>query len=213
MIHIRIKIYRGKYIRIEFQQNTYQNKQNFRGTYVVQIPHKAFSNPENIKECSKLVGNQISKFLITNKFLQKIYKFLNIFNTKLFCYPEKFSYMFSKTSMQRTNLNNSIQWLRANTGLPIADALKENYHSFFIYTNKDARNVFKQIKLACRQTHAPEFYDQYTDPYMIATARTSKIGVAIDKGLEEQYKSAPIYQIEKLTELKEVVQKIKKADS
>ncbi len=190
-----------------------QNQQpNFKGAYIIQIPHKAFSNPENIKECSKLVGEQISKFMNPNKFMQKINNFMNLFRQNLFCYPERFSYMFSKTGMEKGNIGISIQWLRANTGLPIADALKENYHSFFIYTNKDARNVLKQITSVCRNTHAPEFYEKYTDPMMMATARTAKIGVELDKAMETQYKNAIIYEIENLSELNEVAQKIKQAD-
>lgn len=114
--------------------------------------------------------------------------------------------------MEISNLSNSIQLLRANTGLPIADALKENCHSFFIYTNGDARNVLKQITLACKNTHAPEVYEKYKDPMMMVTARTAKIGVELDKGMEKQYKSAIIYKIENLTELKEVARKIKQAD-
>ena len=192
--------------------NQNQSQPNFKGTYIIQIPHKAFSNPENIKECSKLVGEQISKFMHPNKFMQKINNFMNLFRQNLFCYPEKFSYMFSKTGMERGNIGSSIQWLRANTGLPIADVLKENYHSFFVYTNSDARNVLKQITSVCRNTHAPEFYEKYTDPMMMATARTAKIGVELDKAMEKQYQSATKYEIENLTDLKEVAQKIKQAD-
>ena len=62
-----------------------QNQQpNFKGAYIIQIPHKAFSNPENIKECSKLVGEQISKFMNPNKFMQKINNFMNLFLQNLF---------------------------------------------------------------------------------------------------------------------------------
>lgn len=189
-----------------------QLQPNFKGTYIVQIPHKAFSNPENIKECSKLVGEQISKFMSPNKFMQKINNFLNLFNQKLFCYPEKFSYMFSNTGMKTCNIDHSIQWLRTNTALPIADALKEGYHSFYIYTNKDARYVLKQITSVCRKTSAHEFYKKYKDPMMIAAARTAKIGVELDKAMEKQYHNATMYEIKNLTELKKVVQKIKQAD-
>lgn len=50
------------------------NKQpNFKGTYIVQIPHKAFSNPNNIQECNKIVGKQICKFR------SQLDNFLNIF--------------------------------------------------------------------------------------------------------------------------------------
>lgn len=190
-----------------------QNQQpNFKGAYIIQIPHKAFSNPENIKECSKLVGEQISKFMHPNKFMQKINNFMNLFRQNLFCYPEKFSYMFSKTGMEKANIESSIQWLRANTGLPIADALKENYHSFFVYTNSDAHYVLKQIASVIRNTRVPEFIEKYTDPKMIATALTAKIGVGLDKAMETQYKNATTYEIENLSVLKEVAQKIKQAD-
>ena len=124
-------------------QTNNSNYPNFKGTYIVQIPHKAFANPENIKECSKLVGDQMSKLMRPNKFLQKCNKLLNMFNSQVFCYPERFSYMFSKTGMDVNNMNNSIKWLRENTGLPVADVLRKNFHSFFIYTNKDADNVLK----------------------------------------------------------------------
>lgn len=183
------------------------NKQpNFKGTYIVQIPHKAFSNPNNIQECTKVVGKQICKFR------SKLDNFMNIFKQNLFCYPEKFSYMFSKKGMESGNLSNSIQWLRTNTGLPIADALRENYHSFFIYTKDDAGNVLKQITSVCKNTRAPEFLEKYSDPHMIATARTAKIGVELDKAMESQYKSAIIYEIENLADLKEVALKIRQAD-
>lgn len=180
------------------------NKQpNFKGTYIVQIPHKAFSNPNNIQECTKLVSKQICKFR------SKLDNFLNIFKQNLFCYPEKFSYMFSKKGMESCKLNNSVQWLRSNTGLPIADVLKENYHSFFIYTKDDASNVIKQITSACKNTRAPEFLEKYSDPHMIATARTAKIGVELDKAMESQYNTATLYEIENLSDLKDVAQNIK----
>ena len=67
--------------------------------------------------------------------------------------------------MESGNLSNSIQWLRTNTGLPIADVLKENYHSFFIYTKDDASNVIKQITSACKNTRAPEFLEKYSAPH------------------------------------------------
>ena len=47
---------------------------------------------------------------------------------------------------------------------------------------------------------------------MIATARTAKIGVELDKAMEKQYQSANTYQIENLTDLNYVAQKIKQAD-
>ena len=193
-------------------QTNNSNYPNFKGTYIVQIPNKAFANSENIKECSKLVGDQMSKLMRPNKFLQKCNKLLNMFNSKLFCYPERFSYMFSKTGMDVNNMNNSIKWLRENTGLPVADVLRENFHSFFIYTNKDADNVLKEITLDCKNTRVPEFIEIYTDPKMIAIAMNAKIGVALDKGLEKQYNNAITYEIKNLSELGEIAQKIRKTD-
>lgn len=193
-------------------QTNNSNYPNFKGTYIVQIPHKAFANPENIKECSKLVGDQMSKLMRPNKFLQKCNKLLNMFNSQVFCYPERFSYMFSKTGMDVNNMNNSIKWLRENTGLPVADVLRKNFHSFFIYTNKDADNVLKEITSACKNTRVPEFIEKYTDPKMIAIAMNAKIGVALDKGLEKQYNNAITYEIKNLSELGEIAQKIRKTD-
>ena len=195
-------------MKVNFQPNTYQNKQNFKGTYIIQIPHKAFSNPENIKGCSRFVADQISDFMHPTGFWQKFNHFLNIFCTNFLCYPEKFSYMFSKSGMETNNLNYSLQWLRTNTELPIEDALEKNYHSFFIYTNKDARNVFKQIKSVCQHTSVSEFCEKYTDLHMISAAVNAKIGVGLDKAMNEQYKNATIYRIEDLSELKEIAQKI-----
>ena len=192
--------------------NQKQSQPNFKSTYIVQIPYKAFSNPENMKECTKLVGEQISKLMRSNKFMKKINNFMNVFDQNLFCYPEKFSYMFAKTGMESCNIGSSIQWLRANTGLPIADALRENYHSFYIYTHGDARNVVKRMTSVCKNTHATEFYEKYTDPMMMATALNAKIGAELDKTMEKQYKSATVFEIEKLTDLEEVARKIKQAD-
>lgn len=193
-------------------QTNDSNYPNFKGTYIVQIPHKAFANPENIKECSRLVGAQMSKLMRPNKFLQKCNKLLNMFHSKLFCYPERFSYMFSKTGMYVNNMNNSIKWLRDNTGLPVADVIRENFHSFFIYTDKDAHKVLEEIPSACKNTRATEFFKKYTDPKMIAVAMNAKIGVTLDKALEKQYNSAITYKIENLSELGEIAQKIRKAD-
>lgn len=189
--------------QVQSYNKSINNQPNFKGTYIVQIPHKAFTNPNNIQECTKLVSKQICKFR------SKLDNFLNIFKQNLFCYPEKFSYMFSKKGMESCKLNNSVQWLRSNTGLPIADALRENYHSFFIYTKDDAGNVLKQITSVCKNTRAPEFLEKYSDPHMIATARTAKIGVELDKAMESQYKSAIVYEVENLADLKDVAQNIK----
>ncbi|MBR5554891.1 hypothetical protein IKU74_02645 [bacterium] len=189
--------------QVQSYNKSINNQPNFKGTYIVQIPHKAFTNPNNIQECTKLVSKQICKFR------SKLDNFLNIFKQNLFCYPEKFSYMFSKKGMESCKLNNSVQWLRSNTGLPIADALRENYHSFFIYTKDDAGNVLKQITSVCKNTRAPKFLAKYSDPHMIATARTAKIGVELDKAMERQYKSAIVYEVENLADLKDVAQNIK----
>lgn len=48
---------------------------------------------------------------------------------------------------------------------------------------------------------------------MIASALNAKIGVALDKRLENQYNSAITYEIENLSEIKEIAQKIKKSTS
>ena len=192
--------------QIHSYKKSINNKPNFKGTYIVQIPHKAFLNPNNIQECTELMGKQICKFR------PKLENFLNIFKQNLFCYPERFSYMFSKKAMESGKLNNSVHWLRSNTGLPIADVLRENYHSFFIYTKDDASNVLKQITSACKNTRTPEFLKKYSDPHMIATARTAKIGVELDKAMESQYKNAIVYEVESLSDVKEVVLKIRQAD-
>ena len=76
--------------------NPNQSQPNFKGTYIIQIPHKAFSNPKNIKECSKLVGEQISKFMQPNKFMQKINNFVNLFRMNLFAIPKNFLIRFQK---------------------------------------------------------------------------------------------------------------------
>ena len=47
---------------------------------------------------------------------------------------------------------------------------------------------------------------------MIATARTAKIGVELDKAMESQYNTATLYEIENLSDLKEVALKIRQAD-
>lgn len=202
-----------KYMKIDFRQNSYQNKQNFNGTYIVQIPHKVFSNPNNIQECSKLVGNSINKFMMDNKFGQKFYKFLKLFQFKVLCYPEKFSNTFFKKAMEKNGLSYSLQWFKMNTGLPVADVLKEGYHSFFVFTGKDKHIILKQIIKAGGDTDFSELMEKFeSDPGLQIASIATQIGVTLDKAIGTLYERAQTFTIESLTELPEVARAIKSAD-
>ena len=73
----------------------------------------------------------------------------------------------------------------------------------------------KRIVFIIDECHrdATEFFKKYTASKMIESALNAKIGVALDKRLENQYNSAITYEIENLSEIKEIAQKIKKSTS
>ena len=200
-------------MKIDFRQNSYQNKQNFNGTYIVQIPHKVFSNPNNIQECSKLVGNSIGKFMMDSKFGQKFYNFFKLFQFKVLCYPEKFSNTYFKKAMEKNGLNYSLQWFRMNTGLPVADVLKEGYHSFFVFTNQDMRYVMKQMIKAGGDTDSSELINKFqSDPKMQIVSIVANTGVTLDNAIGELYRRAQTFTIDSLAALPGVAQKIKNLD-
>lgn len=120
---------------------------NFKAVNIVQVPKKAFSNPENLKTCEKefskvidyATGDRMSGIwgTIVALFSTKPHKTVTIL--------EKPTYNVAKRVMQNKNINYSLSWLSQNMGIPIEGPLQDGVHSFYVFTKEDKQGFMDAI--------------------------------------------------------------------
>lgn len=116
------------------QQN---NQPSFKAVNIVQISKKAFSNPEDLSQVSKVFSRISRTTLKTQGKLSKVFKaLLGIKNKarKTFSYFEQPDYI----SVAKTAKKNktSIHWLGQYSGIDIALPSSPDHHSFYVLTGE-----------------------------------------------------------------------------
>lgn len=199
-------------MKVNFCPCANQKPQNFKGIYLVQIPQKAFLNPQNEEKCLKTVRDILLYSLRVNQSKVSGNKIPYIPNSNIVFQHQTFSHALLNAGLKKNEFSPSVQWVRDNTEIPVTSSIKENYHSFFIYTKHNAVDVLKKIRLVQKNAQASELDKQYKDSIMEDVHKQALLGFEIDKNLENYYKRAQRYVIETLTQLNEVALKIRKND-
>ncbi len=190
-----------------------KNNLNFRSVSLVQIPRKAFANPENIKECSKYFGKALDKatkdklsgtlgsiiaFLFSSKHQKTAYMLENT------------SYYMAKNAMLNNGYDYSIFWLAQNTDLPVKDVIDKDYHSFYVFTKEHKAGFINAYKSVFKDLFdfSKEGLRKYsTDSKMAAIYTQVKTGVKIDKNIasmlgDEQVK---VFKLNNVNQVKDIV--------
>ena len=204
---------KGHYpMQIQSTPNYNAKSPNFKAVSIVQIPRKAFKNPENYKECRKIFANKLDK-LVGDRLTGRLGAILALFTTK----PHKtanllenYALLNARVAMDINNMKYSINWLEQNTGLAIPKALDENFHSFYVYTKDDIGKVMSTVKQATKNlwSNTKEAITKYPkDKRMTNIYAATKIGVQAEALRQEIFKDTPVqkFKIENLDELKNIV--------
>ena len=201
-------------MKVNLQYNTNQNT-NFKAVSMVQIPRKAFTHPENVKQCSKEFNKTLYNTILAQKsgLFAKIISCLTKRQNKIATVLESPSFYIAKEAMQQQNLEYGLNWLKLNTGLPIQEALDKNTYTFYVFTKehkdecinamqKPLKNIFK---------YANESLERYSiDSSMAYIYVKSKIGVDSDAMLKKTIAENPINKIKinSLDEVKNIITKL-----
>lgn len=186
------------------------NNTNFKAINLVQIPRKAFENPENYKECSRIFSKNVDR--ISKEFfgakLSVLLAFISTKFVKNLTVLESFSLSGAREALNDNKINYSLSWLKQNTGLEIPDALDNEYHSFYIYTKEDKSKMMDAIKTSAKNlmTYAREAISKYDDPKMQNAYTAIKMAIEIDSLANTAMAGTSIkkFKIENLDELKSI---------
>ena len=185
---------------------------NFKAVNIVQIPKRAFSNPENLKTCQKEFSKALDS--TTGDKLNNIFgAILALFTTKPHktgTILEKPTYNFAKTAMQKNGINYSLSWLSQNTGIPIGNALKEGVHSFYVFTKEDKQGFMNALSKPLK--HLLEFTREGlkrhpSDKKLANIYAHTKYGNAIEEGFNNVIgeRKIPQIKIETLEDLPKII--------
>ena len=187
--------------------NVKQNP-NFKQVTCVQIPKKAFINPENVRECSDMFPKRLDATVGVNRSV--LSGMTNQIKTAYI--PESMSYFAAKIAMQERGFNYSIGWAAQNTGLSIKKPINENYYSFYVFT-KEHLDILKNAMLKAMniKNYINEGKSKYpNDNDMAVIYATTKCGVETDKILDSQnaYNPTETIKLNSLDELDSVKDKL-----
>ena len=199
-------------MKIQSTPNYNAKTPNFKAVSIVQIPRKAFKNPENYKECSKIFANKLDK-LVGDRLTGRLGAILALFTTKphkTASFLENTALLNAKAVLDKNNIKYSVNWLEQNTGLAIPKALDENFHSFYVYTKDDIGKVMSAVKQATKNlwSNMKEARMKYPqDSKMTHVYASTKYGVQAEALRQEIFKDTPVqkFKIEKLDELENIV--------
>lgn len=137
-------------MRITNQTNNYiqshkdNSNPNFKGIYLVQIEKQAFGNikaPEAIIDTFESIARKIVKeppellFLIAEKLG------MGEKANKVFCMLEQ--PFWHDITRELKKEGGGVAWARQHFKLPLKDVLREDSHSFFVYTKEHKDNIWK----------------------------------------------------------------------
>ena len=199
-------------MKIQSTPNYNAKTPNFKAVSIVQIPRKAFKNPENYKECSKIFANKLDK-LVGDRLTGRLGAILALFTTKphkTAIFLENTALLNAKAVLDKNNIKYSVNWLEQNTGLAIPKALDENFHSFYVYTKDDIGKVMSAVKQATKNlwSNMKEARMKYPqDSKMTHVYASTKYGVQAEALRQEIFKDTPVqkFKIENLDELENIV--------
>ena len=185
---------------------------NFKSVSIVQVSKKAFANPENFKACSKSFGKALDT-ATGDKLTGFFGNIIALFTPKLHktgYHLEYPSYFAAKTLMSKYNINYSMHWLKQNTGLPIKEAVDNDYHSFYVFTKEHKDRYVDAFHGTMKKilSNAKEAINKYSGDKTMATIYANlKTDISIDKAIDEMAAEAPVkkFKLDSLDEIKNIV--------
>ena len=185
---------------------------NFKAVNIVQVPKRAFSNPENLKTCEKEFSKVIAKATgdKLNGIIGAIVALFTAKPHKIAIILEKPTYNVAKRAMQNKNINYSLSWLKQNTGIPIEGPLQDGVHSFYVFTKEDKQSfrdaIIKPLKNILAYTK--EGMKKHPSDNKLANVYAQvKIGKATEDGFNQVIgdRNIPRIKIETLEDLPKIV--------
>ena len=189
-------------MQISSNSNRQANNVKFKAVNLVQIPKAAFTEPDNTLKCAlefNDILSHVTKDPLGNSALGQAISYATTKLHKTATVLEKFSHFTAKTSSEIVGKESSVSKLREKTGLPIADAVDETKHSFYVFTkeHKDKCAEIQRNSLTNLQEAARESQEKYpNDIAMQDIYAYAKVGVEADKQMEEIISNTPIKKIE-----------------
>ena len=196
---------------------TQNNSTNFKAINFVQLPKKAFINPENRTLCTKIFQKHIDKATKDplKGFWGSIIAFLGGRHfAKTGILSDNPSFIYTITGMEHEKIPYSLSWVKRNTDLPIKDSWNvDDNLKFLVFTKEDKdafvgvfsnplKNLFKYMK---------EGLNRYkTFPGMAGIYANAKVGVETDALLEKLIGNREIktIEIETLDDIFKIINKL-----
>ena len=97
-------------MQIQSNPNYDAKSPNFKAVSIVQIPRKAFKNPENYKECSRIFADKLDT-LVGDRLTGRLGAILAFFTTKphkTASFLENSALLSAKAAMDRNNIKYSV---------------------------------------------------------------------------------------------------------
>ena len=194
---------------------------SFKGVNMVQISKKAFKNPENahavIDDFCDTFVKEMEKYPHKSRgFLDKIIrKFTKAADA--FLYLETPAYIDKVDVLKENKLDGwPLSILSQKTGIPIKNAIDDDYHSFFILTNAEGRKADKyynsrsQSKKAVKTVQQEIYQKEITSQEQAQLYYDMRMLQILDEGMENLIKGVPQkgFKVETLDDAKALVQKI-----
>lgn len=185
---------------------------NFKSVSIVQVSKKAFANPENFKACSKSFGKALDT-ATGDRLTGLLANLVALFTAKP-CktgfHLESPSYISAKKLMDKYGINYSMSWLKQNTGLPIKEAVDNDYHSFYVFTKEHKGRYVDAFHGTMKKilSNAKEAINKYSGDKTMATIYANlKTDISIDKAIDEMAAEAPVkkFKLDSLDEIKNIV--------
>ena len=114
-------------------------KVNFNAIYKIKVDKDIFSYPDNALACKEQFRNDI---------FPRLDDFVS-YKHGLYMTLESFGYEFSLKNLESNGLGYcSVNWLNQNTLSNIRTPEDKNFHTFCIFTDKDAMDISKKIDMS-----------------------------------------------------------------
>ena len=197
-------------------KSTYnKNNVSFKAINIIQMPQKAFSELTDYEKINNIFDEVLKKHITTkpNGFLQKLSQKLGITFNMPKTWLEYPSYLHSKVELAKYDMSYSMNWLRENTRLPIKNAIKDGYYTFFVFSGEDSKSIGKGIMQVIRsiRPNLSEASSKYPiNKTMRKIYAMVKCGVQLDeKIIEAITKNKPtVHKLATLEELDKFAQEL-----
>ena len=201
--------------------NSFQTpKPNFKQVNLIQIPKKAFEDPQNLKQCSKKFGSVLDKAtgkgLMAGSFVENLMVLLGIGGKKVGkVYVQLESRSHDMCDELLEGAGYSIEWLERNTGTKLKKPLDENMHSFYVLTKEHKDGVLPSLKWTNISKIMLRYLKEGTLKYpqdneMSNFYARAKAGEKLDQQFDEVIAGSQIhkFKLKNLDELKNIADKL-----